>query len=184
MNLFRLRDLNDCEFHGFDYNELRLARARKLVPSVTFTPWNLLEEKPCPISGGVHLLVFSHVIEHLKDDAGVLNRLRTWLAPGGGLALLTPNEGCLLARLQKSVFDPWIAQTTDHVNCYTYRSLRRLVTEQGFTIKLMRGEVFTFPKYRFHMALLRRRWGYAFLRIANLVLPRQTSGWQLFLEVA
>ena len=40
-----------------------------------------------------------HVLEHLEDPAPALARIRTWLAPGGGLLVGVPNLQSLQARL-------------------------------------------------------------------------------------
>lgn len=128
------------------------------------------------------MLLFSHVIEHIADDASALRKLRAWLAPGGVLLLLTPNEGCLFSQISRHVINPELKANTDHVHFYTRRKLKRLVRDAGFRILQMRGEVLHFPSYRHHMGLLRRGWGYTLLKIANFILPSQTAGWQLALE--
>lgn len=182
VNLYRIRDLPDVRLYGFDYNPLRIERARKLLPSAHFEVQEHGSSTACPVEGGAHLLIFSHVIEHIEDDVGALSALRGWLAPGGKVALLAPNEGCLFARLGREYFDPWIKEETDHVHFYTARSLKRVAERAGFRLLRLRREVLTFPKYRFHMGFLRRRWGYWFLRGAGCLLPCQTSGLQMLLE--
>jgi SAM-dependent methyltransferase len=184
VNLYRLRDVPDADLWGCDYNPLRLERARQLVPQGSFSAADLSRGEACPAPGGAHLLIFSHVLEHLRDDLAALRALRGWLAPSGLCVLMTPNEGCLFARLRNRVLDPWILSETDHVQFYTKRSLRRRVREAGFRPLLWRGEVLTFPKYRFHMGLLRRRWGYLLLRAAHFALPWQTSSHMLLMEAA
>ncbi len=182
VNLFRIGAAADCRLYGYDYNELRLERARELVPVAAFAPLDLAKRPECPIENGADVLIFSHVIEHIEDDAGALRHLRSWLAPSGVLLLLTPNEGCLSTRFDYRFVNRQLPAQTDHVHFYNRRSLRRLVKDAGFNILEMRGEVFYFPSYRHHLGLLRRRWGFALLRLARLLLPSQTDCWQLALE--
>ncbi len=182
VNLYRLSKAMDCRFFGYDYNELRLERARKLVPTAEFAAIDLAKHPACPVESGAEVLIFSHVIEHIDDDTGALRHLRQWLAPGGVLLLLTPNEGCMSTRFDYRFVNPQLPAQTDHVHFYNRRSLRRLVSDAGFNILEMRGEVFYFPSYRHHIGLLRRKWGFNLLRLARLLMPSQTDCWQLALE--
>jgi hypothetical protein len=129
-------------------------------------------------------VIFSHVVEHLTDDLGALKQIRAMMHPAALLALLTPNEGCRLTRLGRKFIDPHLAAQTDHMHFYTRSSLRELVRKADYRVLSMRGEVLGFPSYRVHMSLLRRSWGYRLLRLANFLLPSQTSGWQVMLELA
>jgi len=184
VNLFRLRDLPQAEFWGCDYNPLRLERAAKLVPEAKLSQVEIAPGCPSPVPGGAHLIIFSHVIEHIRDDVAALTGIRSWLAPGGFCALLTPNEGCLVARKGRQWFDPWIARETDHVQFYTPRTLRRCVAESGWRVVWHSGEVLTVPKYRIQMGLLRRGWGFSLLRALHFLLPSQTTGHMMLLEAA
>jgi len=47
----------------------------------------------------IDLITMFHVIEHVDDPAAVIRRLAAWLAPGGVLAIETPNIDSLDARL-------------------------------------------------------------------------------------
>ncbi|MHC4842020.1 MAG: class I SAM-dependent methyltransferase [Planctomycetota bacterium] len=180
VNLYRLRD-SGAELRGYDYNPLRVERAKKLVPEANVEQLDLSLGE-CPLAGQADLLIFSHVLEHIDDDMTALSGLRRWLAPGGVIALLVPNEGCLFSRIRMGWIDPWIREQTDHVHFYTRRSLKRLCREAGFQVSASRREVLTFPGYRFHMGFVRRAWGYRLLRTLDYILPSQTSGLMFLLE--
>lgn len=184
VNLFRLRDLPDARFWGCDYNPLRLDRARALAPHAQFSQVEIRPDQPGPVPGGAHLLIFSHVIEHIQDDVAALSVIRSWLAPGGLCALLAPNEGCLVARLGRRWVDPWIQKETDHVHFYSGRSLRRVIRQAGWRVLEHAGEVLTVPSYRIQMGLIRRGWGYALLRGLHFAAPCQTTGHMFLLEAA
>lgn len=184
VNLFRLRDLKDASFWGCDYNPVRLERARALVPAAQFSQVEIEAGRPCPVPGGSHLMIFSHVIEHIAQDVAALAAIRSWLAPGGLCAFLTPNEGCLVARAGRKWVDPWIARETDHVHFYSSRSVRKLIRAAGWRVLRHSGEVLTLPSYRIQMGLLRRGWGYGLLRGLHFLAPCQTTGHMFVLEAA
>lgn len=184
VNLFRLRDLPQAKFWGCDYNPLRLDRARELAPHATIAQVEITAGQPAPVAQGAHLLIFSHVIEHIRDDVAALATIRSWMAPGGLCALLAPIESCLLARLGRRWVDPWIARETDHVHFYTPRTLRRAIRAGGRRVVCHAGEVLTVPSFRVQMGLLRRRWGYGLLRAMHFAMPCQTTGHLFPLEAA
>lgn len=43
-----------------------------------------------PLDGPFHVILMSEVLEHVQDDLGALQRLASWLEPGGRLILSTP----------------------------------------------------------------------------------------------
>ena len=49
--------------------------------------------------GSIDLITMFHVIEHVEDPVAVLRKLSEWLAPGGVLALETPNTSSIDRRL-------------------------------------------------------------------------------------
>jgi SAM-dependent methyltransferase len=59
--------------------------------------------------GAYHLIVLSHVFEHLDDPRGALARLTDLLAPGGRLGLIYPNPDSLGACTFGEVWFPWDA---------------------------------------------------------------------------
>ncbi len=66
------------------------------------------------------VIVCSHVLEHVEDEAGLLGEFRTALRPGGHLLLNVPTN--------EVVSDP------KHVRGYTEDSLALAVTKAGFEI--------------------------------------------------
>lgn len=84
-------------------------------------------------------IVCADVLEHLRDGAPVLARLRDLLAPGGELLLSVPNvaHDAIIANLLDDRFEYGGEGLLDptHVRLYTWRSLARALREAGFGIR-------------------------------------------------
>ena len=91
------------------------------------------------------------IIEHLKDPERFMNELRAQFDyRPRTLVLTTPNIGFVVQRLMLLVgqFNYGKAGILDltHTRLFTFRSLRRLLTDAGFRIETMRGVPGPFPK--------------------------------------
>lgn len=71
-----------------------------------------------------------HVLEHVPDVRGNLNRLRQLLRPGGTLVFSIPNAGCWEPRVFGSAWYVW--ELPRHLHYFTPRSITRLLQESGF----------------------------------------------------
>jgi SAM-dependent methyltransferase len=90
------------------------------------------------------IVLMLDVLEHIADDAGAVANLHNLLNPGGRLLLTVPALPML-----------WSAhdEVNHHVRRYTWKALRRVLTQQGFEVEEMR--------YLFGWSLglmLARRW--------------------------
>ena len=74
-------------------------------------------------------LVSQHLIEHLKDLPHALAEWRRVLAPGGTMAICTPNS---LYPCPSLFYDP------THVHIYDPEELRQAVGREGFTVESLR----------------------------------------------
>ena len=83
-------------------------------------------------------IVCADVLEHLRDGARLVQRLRALLVPGGELVLSVPNvaHNAVIAGLCDDRFDYGGEGLLDptHVRLYTWRSLARLLQDAGFRI--------------------------------------------------
>lgn len=77
------------------------------------------------------VIVMYAVIEHLPDPLATLKRLRSWLAPGGILAVQTPNEESLALRWQGIDSS---AICIDHLCCFGKKTLERMLVRAGFEV--------------------------------------------------
>ena len=83
------------------------------------------------------LCVACDVIEHVRQPAVFLNTVGRLLRPGGWVFLVTPDFDSLTARLMGS---RWLEFKAEHMFYYTPATLRRQLTQAGFTdIRLWGG---------------------------------------------
>jgi SAM-dependent methyltransferase len=81
--------------------------------------------------GSFDLVHASHLIEHLNSPAAFLDEAARVLAPGGLLALTTPNADGLQAKL----FGPrWRSAIYDHLYLFSRRTLRALLESRRFAV--------------------------------------------------
>jgi SAM-dependent methyltransferase len=90
-----------------------------------------LEDARFP-SSSFELVHASHLIEHLNDPASFLDEVARVLAPGGLLALTTPNADGFQARLLGA---RWRSAIYDHLYLFSLRTLRALLESKGFELK-------------------------------------------------
>ena len=74
------------------------------------------------------------VIEHLLDPRGFLDRLRSWLVPGGTLVLTLPDVSSIYPRL--IMRRHWFYYLpSDHLYYFDPRTIARLLRERGFAVQ-------------------------------------------------
>jgi SAM-dependent methyltransferase len=74
------------------------------------------------------------VIEHLLDPRAFIDRLRSWLAPGGTLVLTLPDVGSIYPRLLMRRH--WFYYLpSDHLFYFDPRTIARLLGERGFMVR-------------------------------------------------
>lgn len=86
------------------------------------------------ISGPFDVVAMMHTLEHLEDPWAALARARDLLKPGGALLLELPNFDCRARRLTGRYWRQFI---WDHFHFFEPASLRRLLVEGGFSVKLL-----------------------------------------------
>lgn len=77
------------------------------------------------------VVVLRHIIEHFSDPGAMIGKIRSFLKPDGMLLVVVPNIDCLGRYLFETNW-AWILPW--HCNFFTPRSVRRLLTEQGFDV--------------------------------------------------
>lgn len=84
-----------------------------------------------PSDGPFDVITMSHVIEHVHDPRRVLSHVHDLLVPGGTLWVETPN---VAAQGHRDYGSSWRGlEPPRHLVLFTWRSLRRLLREVGFT---------------------------------------------------
>jgi SAM-dependent methyltransferase len=176
VNLKLLSTINGAELWGIEYNPLRAKRAQQAVPDISILVADLTQPLPFP-EGYFDVVLLSQVIEHVRDDFKLLRTLKAVLAPDGMLILGTPNEGCMLARLRNRVIEPQIARTTDHVNFYTEKRIRRLFDRSGFRVVDVLYENFFFPITRLDYYFASRDCGMNLMAHLGRLFRSQVGGY-------
>jgi SAM-dependent methyltransferase len=122
---------------GADVAEAALLRARRAHPELPFE--RVDPSGPLPFADNHFDLVWaSEVIEHIADTAAWLSEVRRVLAPGGRLALTTPDHSRM--RLLVGGVERYSQPLGDHLHLYTRRSLRDLLADFGFGAVEVRAE--------------------------------------------
>ena len=84
-------------------------------------------------------VILRHVIEHFPSPRAALEKIRTWLKPGGYLHIATPNFDSLDRRIFKELwhdFDP-----PRHQVVFSEKTLCRLLKDHGFQVHSVRFEL-------------------------------------------
>jgi 2-polyprenyl-3-methyl-5-hydroxy-6-metoxy-1,4-benzoquinol methylase len=89
--------------------------------------------------GDFDAITMCDYLEHVRTPKTVLERAHTLLAPGGALALTTPDTGSLTHRLLGA---GWPHYKVEHLHYFARTNLRRLLTDTGF------GDVQFFPLWK------------------------------------
>jgi 2-polyprenyl-3-methyl-5-hydroxy-6-metoxy-1,4-benzoquinol methylase len=107
--------------------------------------------------GTFDLITMFHVIEHVDSPREVVEQLAGWLAPGGVLAVETPNLDSLDARLFHT--GKWGGyHIPRHWHLFRPATLSRLLASVGLEVEAVRYETgHAFWMYSFHHALRYRQ---------------------------
>ena len=93
---------------------------------------------PSAVSGVYDLVIFSHVLEHLRNPSRILNDTHRVLARDGIVAVALPNVLNWRSRLRfllgRFEYEEGGIMDTTHVRFYTFASGRRLLESNGFLI--------------------------------------------------
>jgi 2-polyprenyl-3-methyl-5-hydroxy-6-metoxy-1,4-benzoquinol methylase len=152
--------------HGLDLDEAAVA---SLAEAGYHVRCERVEECDAIAEGSLDLVTMFHVIEHVADPGAVIAKLAGWLAPGGILALETPNLDSLDARLFRN--GRWGGyHIPRHWNLFTAGTLGRMLSDCGLEVRETRFQTgHSFWMYSLHHVL---RYGKpAWPRLARLFDP-------------
>jgi len=88
-------------------------------------------------------IIVSHwVFEHLRNTRPIMEKVMTWLKPGGSVIISVPNSDCLDA---KFFGDHWHhAVVPDHISQFTMTSLEKLMELHGLEIVKRQYDLLSF----------------------------------------
>ncbi len=141
---------------GVDYSADAVAFARTRWPGVRFEQFDLTRD-PVPWASPVDLVVLSHVVEHLEQPEGILQKLVTQARYA---VIEVPLEDLAATRI-KNQFRDRANNAAGHVAWYTPESFRQLLESCGLEVL---GQRTYFPRIR-----LKDIW----------TLPKRSLSWRL-----
>ncbi len=116
---------------GYDARGLEPSRrgveAGRLRYGVELEPVTVEEARVAP--GSLDVVTLWHVLEHLDDPAGALERVAAWLRPGGTLLVAVPNLDSVQARLGGARW--YHLDVPRHRTHFTPRGLEELLRVHG-----------------------------------------------------
>lgn len=118
-----LKSKGFLELVGVDPSEACAAATRKIynVDAVAASLYSL------PDLGLFDIITLSHVLEHLEDLQGAARNFARLLKPGGMVYIEVPDA----SRYSEFLIAPFQDFNTEHINHFSHRSLRRLMSAVG-----------------------------------------------------
>jgi SAM-dependent methyltransferase len=112
---------------GLDLSALAIGAGRDAHPGVHLGVGRSPSDAGFP--DRYDLVLAFHLVEHVPDLAELATDIRSWLRPGGWLAVRVPNW----ASWSRAVSgERWPCLMPEHVHQFTPTSMRRWLSEQGF----------------------------------------------------
>lgn len=128
-----------CHLFGITHSE----REKEIAQSTLEQCWVFDIERDIPLDlwgRKFDVLIFSHVLEHLKEPAAVLSRFSRLIKPGGTAVIAVPNTLTLRQRLEflRGRFEYEAAGILDdtHLRFFTYTSASRYLLAQSADLTL------------------------------------------------
>jgi 2-polyprenyl-3-methyl-5-hydroxy-6-metoxy-1,4-benzoquinol methylase len=116
--------------YGTDISKFALKNAAKYCKTYNGDIEKLLKEKK--IKTKFDYILFSHVIEHLKNPIFVLKELRNILKKNGTLLIETPNFDSAAFRLFEDRFR--LLNDPTHISLFTNESMFRVLNDLGYKV--------------------------------------------------
>lgn len=114
---------------GVDISDVQVERARRLVPTGTFVRADATRLTLPPMSFDAVVCLYALIHLPLADQPGLLDRIATWLRPGGWLLATVGHEAW--TGTEENWLDGRAAMWWSHADAATYRAWLR---QAGLTI--------------------------------------------------
>lgn len=174
INLEFFKTIKGANIEAYEYNPIRVERAREKYPDIKISLVDLTDIKDK--NKKFDIILCSQVLEHIENDKLALAELKSILKPNGILIVGVPNEGCFLAQLRNNTLEPNIGKTTDHVQFYTKSGLLKLFTDVELKVLKLCRENFFFPKLAINSYMGQCDWGFLVMKILKIFIPSQAAG--------
>jgi SAM-dependent methyltransferase len=146
---------------GLDLDRQSLRYARNQVPGASVLQAALSGSRLPVADRSCHVVFSLHVVEHLDDPDAFLREVARVLAPGGLLALATPNPAGLGARVMR---ERWMGLRPDHVSLRPPDAWRAAIEAAGFRVQRDGTTGLTGLPLFHHTPLALLNWAALFLR--------------------
>lgn len=151
-----------CEVHGVTHSRTEAQIAERRMTAC----WVFDIEKAIPENLSAmkfDAVIFSHVLEHLRDPAAILNRFAGLLRPGGCAVIAVPNVLSWAMRVQfmRGDFEYQSDGVLDdtHLRFFTYLTADRYLLSKSPDLKLISKSVTgSVPQWWLRRHLLPARW--------------------------
>jgi 2-polyprenyl-3-methyl-5-hydroxy-6-metoxy-1,4-benzoquinol methylase len=169
---------------GVDINSERiaLAKSRTTTPRCRFSVCDVYDIGKFGVKFNV--IVFSEVIEHIKEGEAALRLIRDLLTTPGQMILTTPNAHgpyelmwerplALVLPFIRRILGRVAIEGGSHINLYTYESINMLLAKLGFSVHARRNSDFIsfFPTIRMTQLA---KWD---CKVVDALSPHLSSGW-------
>jgi len=138
----------NCEVHGLEISRSAIERAEQKAQEMGYAAYSfrLVTDESLPYADEFFdLIIASHVVEHVQDDAKLLQEIRRALKPDGVAVVLIP--------INENYDDP------NHLHRYDSRSFIRLAEECSLTVKSrIENELLFHFVEKFYFEEYNRRW--------------------------
>lgn len=153
---------SECEVYGITHSAIEAELARRHM--VQCWVFNVEDELPDDLTNQTFdALIFSHVLEHLRDPAVVVDRLSRLLRSGGQVLIAIPNVLSWRMRIQFLLgrFEYGSAGVLDdtHLRFFTYFTADQYLLSKSFELELeYKGASGGVPLWWLRRYVLPRRW--------------------------
>jgi 2-polyprenyl-3-methyl-5-hydroxy-6-metoxy-1,4-benzoquinol methylase len=151
-----------CEVHGVTHSRTEAQIAEKRMTACWV--FDIEEAIPTNLSAmKFDAVIFSHVLEHLRDPAAILNKFAGLLRPGGCAVIAVPNVLSWAMRVQfmRGDFEYQSDGVLDdtHLRFFTYLTADRYLLSKSPNLKLTsKSATGTVPQWWLRRHLLPVRW--------------------------
>lgn len=160
-NLVNSRHPN-CEIHGITYSAAEAAIATKRMTSCRV--WDIESEIPIDLNAmRFDTIIFSHVLEHLRDPGSVVNSFSRLLQSPGTVLIAVPNALSWTTRLRflRGDFEYQSSGVLDdtHLRFFTYLTADKYLLVKSPHLKLVSKTVTgSVPLWLLRRHILPRKW--------------------------
>lgn len=134
-----IKDRTGCRVVGIDNSQKVLKRAKEVLDKVILAD---VESKNLILRNRqFDLIIFSNILEHLKNPIAVLKNFKRYLKPEGFFLIAVPNTAFWSIRLNLLLgrfdYQEVGILSWDHLRFFTLKTLKKMLQEAGLEIEVL-----------------------------------------------